>query len=228
MASKFDKVSGRLDNLEQKLDNNVSDINNKVSNAATSSTIQIAEMKNQIDIELAKFNNRIATLEDKTRNEGRVMDLVINGIPYSPDENLQSVMSKIVSVIKFDEQNSIVNVNRLKFAQEPDVMDSMKSPIIVKFATKVSRRLFHTKYFTFTKNDSLNLSHIGLDGQNRIYVNENLCKEDLDLLRKAKKLKAKGKIAAVYSYDGRICVYRNQTDKKYEVLCNIGDLKKYE
>lgn len=134
-------------------------------------------------------------------------------------------------MINFDDVTSIVNINRLKYAQETGVIngtDGAKWPIIVKFASKLSRRLFHSKYFAFNKNDSLKLSHIGLAGQSRIYFNENLCKQDLDLLRKAKKLKVKGKIAAVSSYDGRICVYRDKTDKKYDILCNVEDLMKYE
>lgn len=231
MAVKFEKVSERLDNFEQKLDNNVSEINNKLSDAVTSSTSGIEKVKIQMEIELAKVNNRIDILEDKMRNEGRVMDLVITGIPYSLDESLQSVISKLVSVINFDDEKSIVNINRLKYAHEPDVkngVDSSKWPIIVKFASKLSRRQFHSKYFAFNKNNSLKMSHIGLVGDNRVYVNENLCKQDLELLRKAKKLKLKGKIAAVYSYDGRICVYRNKTDKKYDILYNVEDLKKYE
>lgn len=234
MAANFEEISGRLNNLEQKIDNNVLDINNKISDAVASSTNSIAEVKTQMDIELAKVYNRITILEDKTKNEGRVTELVITGIPYSPDENLQSVIAKIVSVLSFDDKKSITNINRLKLAQKSNVRNGMDitngstGPIIVNFETKLSRRRFHTKYFEFIKNDSLNMSHVGLVGQNRIYVNENLSKQDLDLLRKAKTLKSKGKIAAVYSYDGSICIFRNKSDKKYEIVCNVEDLKKYE
>lgn len=80
-----------------------------------------------------------------------------------------------------------------------EASDVKSMPIIVKFANQSSRHLFHVKYFAFTISDALKLSHIGIGSDERNFINENLCKLNLDLLRRAKKLKKNGKIAAAYS-----------------------------
>lgn len=114
----------------------------------------------------------------------------------------------------------------MKSIQESDVQEStgVKAlPVIIKFANIYSRSIFHVKHFAFTKNDTLKLSHIGIDSDNRIFINENLSKHNLDLLRRAKKFKKNGKITAAYSYDGMVCVYHRKDDKKHQILYSVDD-----
>lgn len=91
--------------------------------------------------------------------------------------------------------------------QDKNLMLTTTIPPRLKFSTIVSRRTFHAKYFAFCKTDALKLLHIGFDSSNRIFINENLSKTDLDLLKRAKHLKKIGKISRAYSYDGKVCVY---------------------
>lgn len=229
MVVKFDKVTER-----QRMDHNnkVSNINNKIVKL-TSLRNDILKVKNESNVESLKFHERIDGLSIKNNME-RTLDLTMNGIPESIG-NLKSTIYKISSVINFEDEKSIVNIYRLNSTSTQQVsMTTIENknvkilPIVINFATKQSRHLFHSKYFAFIKTDPLKLSHIGIDSDSRIFVNENLSKHCLVLLKKAKQLKKAGKIAGAYSYDGHVCVYRHEMDKKFEILSNIHDFKKYE
>lgn len=230
ISTRFDKVEEKLQDMDTKLDNNVAEVNQKINQVHSTLSTELSSMKNDMSTELAKLKDRITTLENNKNNSDKATDLVINGIPHLEQENLRVVVSKICFVIKFQDVQSILGIHRLKSTrQEPSVTTIGKmTPIIVKFTTKQSRRVFHMKYFAFTKIGGLKLSHVDIDSETRVYINENLSKQSLELLRKAKKLVKDGKIAGAYSYDGLICVYYSKNDKKFETLSAIDDLKKFE
>lgn len=218
MGTRFDTVNERLEKLDHRLDNNVSDINNRISHVSES----LSAVNNETTKELVALTKRIDALE---MNNTKNIDLIIKGIPCVDGENLQSMISAISRVINFNDEQSITSIYRMK-STSTSVVNIR--PVIVKFVNQHSRRLFHVKYFAFTKSDCLRLSHIGIGSDNRIFINENLSKQNLDLLRKAKKLKKDGKIAAAYSYDGQVCIYHHSSDKKFDVVLNSEDLNKYE
>ncbi|KAL9695245.1 hypothetical protein quinque_014530 [Culex quinquefasciatus] len=57
-------------------------------------------------------------------------------------------------------------------------------------------------YASYLNHRDLNLSHIGFQNTNRIYVNENLTKEDREIRAAALRLKKEGKVQKVYSRNG--------------------------
>lgn len=231
MAAKFDKANERMDNMQQLHENNISDINEKIIQIHSSTNVDIAELRNNTNNAITKILERIDSLENDKKIMDKVNDLIIIGIPYSMDENLRATVSNISVVINYEENDSIISAVRFKSLRpESNVVDNNATkvaPIILKFKTTPSRRTFHAKYFAFCKTDALKLSHIGIDCNNRIYINENLSKTNLDLLKKAKKLKKSGKIAGAYSYDGKVCVYHQKSDKKFEIISNVEDLNKF-
>lgn len=232
MSVKFDKANERMDNMQKLHENNISNINEKIIQIHSSIKVDITETKKETNNEIAKLLERIVSLENDKKNMDKATDLIISGIPYSVDENLLATVSNISVVINYQEEDTIISAIRFKSPrQEINVNDNNTTkvaPIILKFSTIFSRRTFHAKYFAFCKTDALKLMHIGFDSSNRIFVNENLSKTNLDLLKKAKQLKKKGKIAGAYSYDGKVCVYHLKNDKKFEIILNAEDLQKYD
>lgn len=223
MGARFDMVTGRLDNVDERLNNNFSDVNNRCNQI----DVSLSTFKSETKQELAKLSERINALDINKSDAETVVDLLVKGIPYADGENLQETISAISRVIQFDDEESIINIHRLK--SKSSVENDMKAmPVILKFSSQSTRRKFHGKYFAFTKTDTLKLSHIGLGDDERIFIKENLNKHKLDLLKRAKKLKKNGKIAAAYSYNGKICVYHHKSDKKFDILSVVEDLKKYE
>lgn len=67
-----------------------------------------------------------------------------------------------------------------------------------------------------------------MNSHDRIYVNENLSKHTLELLKEAKSLKKTGQIADAYVYDGQICVIRRENQDKFEIVTSVEGLKQYE
>lgn len=208
MTAKFDKLIERMDEMDQKLDKEVLDINSEITSIHTSFTNSMLEVKSELDVELHIIHEKIADLNNNSNNNtdlAKPLELTVHGIPELDGENLRSTISAISSVINFEDEKSIVKVHRLKPTHQAPSSTIVNTnanklpPIIIEFATTNSRRLFHSKYFSFIRTDPLKLSHIGLEGQGRIFINENLPKERLNLLKKAKRMQSCGKLAGAYS-----------------------------
>lgn len=225
LTTKLEEVIDTLNNLEKRIDNETLDINNQIDVIHTQFTNSMLEVKNELDHELRLMNDKIEEIKIANSNTNRALELTISGLPEMDSDELQSTISKICSLISF-EMKTIVDIRRL-FHTHQSTHGPM-SNVIICFASTMSRRLFHSKYFTFIKTDPLKLSHIGIDNQSRIYINENLSKQCLDILKKAKSLKKNGKIAGVQSYDGQIYVFHRENQQQFEIVSNIIDLKKYE
>lgn len=226
MGMKFDKVTERLNEMDQKIDSEVLDINNEIAAVNKQFTSAMLEVKNELDAELRILHGKFDGLSNINNNMGNSFELSVNGIPKSDGENLES--AKISSVIKFEMEKSIVDIHRLTHAHQASRSPNANTNVIICFDTKQNRRLFLSKYLSFIKAEPLKLSHIEIDSQSRIFVNENISKECLGLLKKAKMLKKAGKLASAYTYDGQVCVHQRETDEKFQIVSSYDDLKKYE
>lgn len=184
------------------------------------------EVKNELDHELRLLNGKIdgITFTNKNNSTNKALELTISGLPDMENDKLQSTVSKICSQISFDDAKSIVDIHRLFHTHQST--HAPVSNVIVCFASKTSRRLFHSKYFNFIKTDPLKLSHVGIDS--RLYINKNLSTKCLEVLKKAKLLKKNGKIAGAYSYDGQIYVFHRENQQQFEIISSISELTKYE
>lgn len=226
MASKLEKVTDTVHNLEQKTDKDVLDINNELEAIHKQFSNAMLEIKNELDLEMRHMHEKVNSVTNANNNMQKSLELSISGIPDTDGENLHTTISRISQLIMFEDIKSIVRLHRLKPTQQSS--SSLITNIIVCFTTTHSRRLFLSKYFAFIKNIPLKLSHIGINSDDRIYVNENLSKQSLELLKKAKSLMKTGKIAGVYTRDGHVCVFHRKDDKRFEIVSNSDDLKKYE
>lgn len=227
------KLNERLDEMDQKIDKEILDINNQIASIHTSFTKALLEVKNELDVELRALHEKFNTLKTINGNIVAIpFELTIHGISELDGENLNSIISKLSSVINFEDQKSIVKVHRLKQVHQVSsstiVNTNILPPIIINFNTTNSRRMFHTKYFAFIKTDPLKLSHIGFESHDRIFINENLPKECLEILKKAKRMQKSGKIENAYSFNGQVCVIHRESDDKPQIISHVDDLKKFE
>lgn len=226
MSAKFDKINVRIDEMDEKIDKEVLDINSEITTVHTQLNNAMLEVKNEMDFELRILNEKITELKN-INNNGKMFELTVSGIPVIDCENLGSTIAKISSVLKFEDDKSIVNVHRLISKHQTSQSPITNTNVIICFNTIKSRRLFLSKYFAFIKMDPLKLNHIGIDGQNRIFINENVSKQCLDLLKKAKVMKKDGKIAGAYTYNGQVYVVHHKNDNKPVMISSCDDLSKY-
>ncbi|KAL9698922.1 hypothetical protein quinque_002363 [Culex quinquefasciatus] len=138
-------------------------------------------------------------IEAKLDNFKQDLDKRIDGLEDSPgsNENLVAMFGFIVTRLGCDE-SKIPLASLARLAKSPIAVDSTP-PIICEFALRADRNAFYASYLN---HRDLNLSHIGFQNTNRIYVNENLTKEDREIRAAALRLKKEGKVQKVYSRNG--------------------------
>lgn len=228
MTSKLDQLTDTVNILEQKIDNEVLDINNEIAVIHTQISNCMLEVKNEFDNSLRMLQEKVDGIKAGNNNNEvqKSLELTISGIPETNGESLQTIVSVISTWIAFENNNSIVRTHRLKPTSQLSL--GPISNVIVCFTSAPSRRLFLTKYFAFIKTGPLLLSHIGMNSHDRIYINENISKQTLELLKEAKALKRIGKLADAYVYDGQVCVIRRGNQGKTEIVFDVVDLRKYE
>lgn len=143
-------------------------------------------------------------------------ELIISGVPYVTEENLEQVFHHIAVALGYTPTNiPIVYLKRL--SRTPINVGS--SPLILcQFALRGVRDEFYGKYL---RQRSLNLRHVGFNNANRIYINENLTLDDRSIRKEAIKLKTQGRIAQVFTRSGAVFVRVKQGDEAE--LCSSLD-----
>lgn len=224
MSVLFENMTERMDNLEKKLDDEAQTVNEEITTVHTQFSKSLLEVKSEMQNGIRLLNEKIDAVNINTRKS---VEISLSGIPESEGEDLKVAIFKISSLIMYEDLEAIVDISRLKPVQQQSSSGSIGN-VIVRFTTMHSRRLFLSKYFAFITTCQLKLTHIGINSQSRIFINENSSKECLDLLKKAKMMKQAGKIAGVHLHDGQVRVFRQRNDKISEIISNVDDLKKYE
>lgn len=151
IAKKLEEVTDMLNKLDQKIDKDVQDINDEIEAVRTQFTKAMLEVKNELDHELRSLHDKFNGINiNDTTNTQKSLELSISGIPMIDGENLNSIISKIGSLIAFNDDKSIASTYRLKSTQQTTM--NPISNVIVCFATVQSRRFISIKIFCIHQN----------------------------------------------------------------------------
>ncbi|EDS26934.1 conserved hypothetical protein [Culex quinquefasciatus] len=180
----WSKIEAKLDNFKQDLDKRIDGLEDSL--AAFKTECGISGVRHDVD----RANASIGRVE-------KANELIISGVPYQQNENLVAMFGFIVTRLGCDE-SKIPLASLARLAKSPIAVGSTP-PIICEFALRADRNAFYASYLN---HRDLNLSHIGFQNTNRIYVNENLTKEDREIRAAALRLKKEGKVQKVYSRNG--------------------------
>lgn len=187
------KIEAKFDTFKLDLDKRIDVLENSLAALKTECSTKIDRLADSVsgvrhDVDHA--NASIGRLE-------KANELVISGVPYQQNENLVATFGYIATKLGYSDTNiPMVSLSRL--ARTPIAVSS-SPPILCEFALRADRNAFYACYLN---QRDLNLSHIGFNNINRIYVNENLTKEDREIRAAALRLKKEGKIQKVYSKNG--------------------------
>ena len=140
---------------------------------------------------------------DRLENMSVANELRITGIPSTQNENLLDVFNNICNIIEVPIPN-LRTIFRVKNKNNATV----DGPIFVKLSLPYERNIITRSLSLFRRNKGtfLQLHHIGTDSSTPIFINENLTHTNSSLMRAATKFKKDKKVAAAYSYRGRIYV----------------------
>jgi hypothetical protein len=147
--------------------------------------------------------------------------LVVKGIPMLSKENTVLIYKKIATAIGYsDERTPSVEAFRLGRKRPESKYDP---PILLRFTYTIDKNAFHIKYFVHKK---LNLSDVGFQSNERIYINENLIKDYQPIYQAAMKLRFEKKLHTVTTSHGIVHVKQTSTDRSIPIKM-INELDRF-
>lgn len=126
-------------------------------------------------------------------------NIIITCVPECEGENIVTITRKIAKQVNFLQDAFIDNCFRIDNKQNRREQ-TKPSSILLKCTTEMARDNFLRCYFNYIKNHALVPKDIGLQGENRIYLNEHLSPELQPLLKKALTLRRENRISQVASH----------------------------
>lgn len=130
--------------------------------------------------------------EDRSRLE-RLDDVIVKGLPYHPNENLEIIFDQIASIIGFGHSKyaAVKNIHRVAMYKE-------MPPIIIRFASQTLKERFIQNFFAFG-------IAIGFMGS-IIYLSDNFTKQNYSILKKARQYREAKKIEKIVTQGGFVYV----------------------
>lgn len=177
-------------------------------------------MKRELQADIDDINARHDYLEgriDTLERESHSADLLLNGIPITPNEDLNLLFNKICTKLGFAAKDyTLLSIFRLK--------NKFSHPtIVLKFISQDARNAFYKLYW---KSKNLNLIDVGFQTDSRIYVKESLTKSNLEIFQRAMALRREKKLYSVLTYNG--CVYvKNQPEAQAVRIDSVSLLTEY-
>lgn len=202
LSQEMQKIRANKSSWQQEIETRLDEIDVKIDEKIDASiTSKIAEL---ITSQTPSVPSPVTTLAPSVSSSYR-KNLVITCVPEIPGENVVTIVKKLAKQINFTQSGFIDNCFRVSKKENKE--DHAKPPsILLKFTTEISLDAFIKCYFTHIKKCQLTPSDIGMEGTNRIYVNEHLSPEIQPLLRKALTLRREGVISQVASHSTYLSV----------------------
>ena len=186
---------------------------------------QFKFQENQDNVDFSKLYERIYQLEKKcTSNDqySRRNSLEISGIPDSV--HINQLEFKVIEIL--NQLNIKVNLWDIEACHRLYNKPNSKSPakVIVRFMNRKNtfislQRKKSLKYIT--------LQSIGINSNNKLFINENLCPAYRDIFDFAYKLLNQNVISHLWTYTGVVQLRTRDNNSKILKFTHIDDIKKY-
>lgn len=209
-------IESKIDAYQRELDQRINTIEARLSSIRSDHSINVDQLLQSVE----NVRQDAAALGDKLGEVNNAKELIVTGIPYHVDEDLNVIYRRIAKHLGYnDAEVPLVELVRLA---KPKSSPPLHSPIVCRFAHRGSRHKFFHNYLA---NLSLCLADIGYpskdDGDggniNRIFINENLSNRARNIRKIAIKMKKAGLVQKVLVRDGVIFV--KLADKDSIVPC---------
>ncbi|XP_055589774.1 uncharacterized protein LOC129741968 [Uranotaenia lowii] len=197
-----------LDRIQSMIDVAIQQVLTKISETKEELQSEIATLRDEMSKYKQECSQSILSVqEDLKLTQNRMLhltkanDLIITGIPFQTDERLNDIICKISRTLGFsDDGLPLVHARRL--ARLP-IKTTTSPPVLLEFAFKSVRNDFYSRYL---KTCNLSLTHIDININRRIYINENLSEHTRKLRGEVLKLKQSGLVLSTFTRDGLVFV----------------------
>lgn len=243
MKLRSSEFQTQLDKLQTDVSNFHSKIavhDSQIASMSTQMTIlarAVAETSDMNDHKINSLSSRIDTQDEKLAIEMCFMqgmqkmdELLISGVPFNNQEDLKRIIMRIASHLSISlKSDDITKTHRLlSKTSDSDVMTSQfrnEPPILVKFATTDLRNSVNDCYISFLKEKKpLNLSNIGLPGQDRIYINAHLPQCLSEVYKAASQMKKDRKIQAFQAKTTCVAIKLGDTWHKIKTMRQLKSI----
>lgn len=186
------------------------------------------------DLKFEHIQAQIQTTEDKIFKElcflqglNRQDEILINGVPQHPHEDLKSLIITIVKSLHIKlTSNQIIRCHRLGNNNTQAEHEKIH-PILVKFADKDIREAINNKYIqNLTSKIYLTTSILDENTNERIYFNAHLPQCLTPVYKKAMELRKQGLLGAVNARINHIQVKYNQKAYKIHTMNELAEVMK--
>lgn len=193
------KIEAKIDSSISKLEERISGVEKQLSTFTSECTANI----NKLATAVTEVREWLASTSQRMDRFEKSNDLLISGIPYVNNENLQQLFRNLSTSLAYNVSDMpLVDLKRLK---RMPIATGSSPPIACQFAFKNARDEYYARYLR-TRN--LTLRNVGFDSDQRVYLNENLTQQARTIRSEAIKLKKKGILEKVFTRNGIVYIQR--------------------
>ena len=172
-----------------------------VTNEISSLRADCAAKFNLNDDAVNALNAQVKVVTDEVSNLENRNDLIVNGIPFLQGEDLMVYFKAMLKHVGLGEAACpLVDLRRL-YMRSSNGKEA--APVKIHFALKTARDDF---YYAYLEKRDLQLCHLGINSNRRVYVNESLTVGARKVKAAAVRLKQDGKVSSVFTKRGIVQV----------------------
>ena len=220
----MENVLLRLQLIETKQTESTSELE-KLKKENTSLKRRVRELEEIVDESNEETEQRFVDLETAvTRCEQytRRENFEISGIPADlPDKDLEGKVLSIINAVTERPEENLIVAKDIHACHRLKKEDHEQNP-------KVIVRMVNRKdTFSILQNKKTLADKAGELNCDTLYISENLCNDNKDLLEVARKLKKKGKINSCWTFNGVVHIKLKQTDKYGKKIFHMSEYEKF-
>lgn len=197
----------------------IKEITGKISNLE----LRLAEIE-KVQSQVAQLQIRLDGLEEDQNNKdqwSRINNIEIKGVPQTSNENLFDIVTKISAKVNYPISKNHINfITRVPTSEK----DRIK-PIIVCFCQRYVKEDFVAAARHEMKTSIITPAKIGLNGNQKIFVNDHLTIRNKMLLSKTKRSAAEAGFRYVWVKNTKIYARKDDTSP-IVIIKTEKDLKK--
>jgi len=139
-------------------------------------------------------------------------ELRLHGVPYTENEDLKHLLDTFCTSLEI----TVPDIDQIKRLRgNTNLSTNTDAPIIIKLKTPQAKNKFLFDVADFKQKNNkkhLLINQMGFESDAEFYINEQLTKQNHNILKSAVRLKKHGNLWSVYTRRGMIFVKRQRND----------------
>lgn len=173
-------------------------------------TKQLGEENKLLKLQITELERRMDDVEQREKDT----NIIISGIPRQQGNDTKHTVLQIARAMDLRlDNNSICEAYRLGKQD--------KAPLLVKLQNKEQKSMFFRK---IKEMKGLRPETCGMQGQNNIYINEDLTQKNQKLFKKAMHFKHLHQFHSIFTRNGRIFLKKTPTGDPIKIA-RVEDLR---